>query len=145
MKKVNTNYTICFIVSRYKVPKKMASSRTKIVIILIVGVVITIFGVLTGSFWPSIYNWTITKVSWLEKYKSIESLFIKTIKIVYIIVYIFTQVLVLTPTSVSYNMWQETPIPMYLKFYMFNWTNPREFIASNAKPNFVEMGPYVFR
>lgn len=42
-------------------------------------------------------------------------------------------------------MWKETPIPMYMKFYMFNWTNPHEFIASNAKPNFVEMGPYVFR
>ncbi|XP_032665362.1 protein croquemort-like isoform X2 [Odontomachus brunneus] len=93
----------------------MASSGTKIVIILIVGVIITIFGVLTGSFWPSIYNWTVAKV------------------------------LILTPSSISYNMWKETPIPMYFKFYMFNWTNPREFIASNAKPNFVEMGPYVFR
>lgn len=61
-------------------------------------------------------------------------------------IYIFLmQVLTLTPTSVSYNMWQTTPIPMYLKFYMFNWTNPHEFIASSVKPNFVEMGPYVFR
>ncbi|EFN76142.1 Protein croquemort [Harpegnathos saltator] len=91
------------------------SSNKKVVIILIVGVIITIFGALTGSFWPAIYNWIIVKV------------------------------LTLTPTSVSYNMWEETPIPMYLKFYMFNWTNSEDFIASNAKPNFVEMGPYVFR
>ncbi|XP_014485901.1 PREDICTED: protein croquemort-like [Dinoponera quadriceps] len=93
----------------------MMSSYKKVVIILIFGVIITLFGVFTGSYWPFIYNWTILKV------------------------------LTLTPTSVSYNMWQETPIPMYLKFYMFNWTNPDEFIASNVKPNFVEMGPYVFR
>lgn len=71
--------------------------------------------------------------------------FLEVITIVCII-HIFMQVLTLTQTSVSYNMWRETPIPMYLKFYMFNWTNPREFIASpDVKPNFMEMGPYVFR
>lgn len=43
-------------------------------------------------------------------------------------------------------MWKETPIPMYLKFYMFNWTNPHEFHASSSvKPHFEQMGPYVFR
>ncbi|XP_011639607.1 protein croquemort-like [Pogonomyrmex barbatus] len=46
----------------------------------------------------------------------------------------------------TYSMWQETPIPMYFKFYMFNWTNPHEFYSSSGvKPHFQEMGPYVFR
>lgn len=27
---------------------------------------------------------------------------------------------------------------------MFNWTNPEELRNPNVKPNFVEMGPYVF-
>lgn len=32
---------------------------------------------------------------------------------------------------------------MYMKVYMFNWTNPEKF--GKNLPNFVEMGPYVFR
>ena len=52
------------------------------------------------------------------------------------------QLMTLTQTSFNFNMWVETPIPMYLKFYMFNWTNPHE---SGVKPHFQEMGPYVFR
>lgn len=56
------------------------------------------------------------------------------------------QILTLTSSSVSYSMWKETPIPMYLKFYMFNWTNPHEFqSSSDARPHFEQMGPYVFR
>lgn len=42
-------------------------------------------------------------------------------------------------------MWQETPIPMYLEFHMFNWTNPHLVEKDrNVKPAFVEMGPYTF-
>jgi len=58
---------------------------------------------------------------------------------------IFVQLLTLTPTSVTSEMWNKTPIPMYFKFYMFNWPNPQEFYASGIKPHFQEMGPYVFR
>ncbi|XP_031627454.1 protein croquemort-like isoform X2 [Contarinia nasturtii] len=46
--------------------------------------------------------------------------------------------------SVNYKNWIETPIPMYIKFTMFNWTNPDDIRTPNYKPNFVEMGPYVF-
>lgn len=46
--------------------------------------------------------------------------------------------------SLNYNNWIETPIPMYLKFRMFNWTNPEDIHKPNYKPNLVEMGPYVF-
>lgn len=34
---------------------------------------------------------------------------------------------------------------MYLEIYMFNWTNPIETLENNVKPNFLELGPYVFR
>lgn len=60
--------------------------------------------------------------------------------------HILLQILTLSPSSKNYDMWKETPIPMYFKFYMFNWTNPDEFnTLSSVKPRFEEMGPYVFR
>ncbi|EZA51413.1 protein croquemort isoform X2 [Ooceraea biroi] len=92
----------------------MERSNKKIWIISIVGTVITLLGVITGSLWPVIYDWVLFKV------------------------------LMLSPSSVSYNMWKETPIPMYFKFYMFNWTNA-ELFRAGVKPHFEEMGPYVFR
>ncbi|XP_059617325.1 protein croquemort-like [Phlebotomus argentipes] len=53
--------------------------------------------------------------------------------------------LVLKNGSQTYNNWIETPIPMYLEFYMFNWTNPDKIHNwETEKPHFVEMGPYVF-
>lgn len=53
----------------------------------------------------------------------------------------------LTSTSQSFAMWEETPIPMYIEVYFFNWTNTEEFQRSpqNVTPEFVEIGPYVFR
>uniref|UniRef100_A0A1B0D2U3 Protein croquemort n=1 Tax=Phlebotomus papatasi TaxID=29031 RepID=A0A1B0D2U3_PHLPP len=53
--------------------------------------------------------------------------------------------LVLKNGSQTYNNWIETPIPMYLEFYMFNWTNPDKINDwETEKPNFVQLGPYVF-
>jgi hypothetical protein len=53
----------------------------------------------------------------------------------------------LTSTSRSFSMWEETPIPMYIEVHFFNWTNAEEFQQSpqNVTPEFVELGPYVFR
>ncbi|XP_078037579.1 protein croquemort isoform X2 [Augochlora pura] len=84
-------------------------------VILSIGFVVGIVGLVLGILWPSIYSQLIQKQ------------------------------LALTPTSTNYQLWKETPIPMYLKLYMFNLTNPDEFISNKAKPNFIEMGPYVFR
>ncbi|XP_066903768.1 protein croquemort [Halyomorpha halys] len=53
--------------------------------------------------------------------------------------------LALSKESESFNLWRETPIPMYIDFYMFHWTNPKETLTKNEVPNFVEKGPYVFR
>nr|CAH7713169.1 unnamed protein product [Callosobruchus chinensis] len=45
----------------------------------------------------------------------------------------------------GFEMWQETPIPMYLEFHLFNWTNAAEVMKDpNIKPNFVECGPFVY-
>ncbi|EGI68636.1 PREDICTED: protein croquemort-like isoform X1 [Acromyrmex echinatior] len=97
------------------VPVKMARSYKKVITISIVGLIIMVFGIITGSLWATmLYE------------------------------LLFTKLITLTQTSFNFNMWVETPIPMYLKFYMFNWTNPHEF-SSGVKPHFQEMGPYVFR
>ncbi|XP_076174152.1 protein croquemort [Ptiloglossa arizonensis] len=94
----------------------MMKGWKKITIILVVGVIIAVFGLTTGILWSLIYT------SILESQ------------------------LTLTPTSANYELWKETPIPMYLKLYMFNLTNPEVFTSPNGmKPKFEEMGPYVFR
>ncbi|CAL7934544.1 unnamed protein product [Xylocopa violacea] len=89
----------------------------KLAIIFSIGIVITIFGLTVGILWTSIYS-------------SILS----------------TQLSV-TPTSTNHELWKETPIPMFLKLYMFNLTNPEDFASNKfkSKPKFAEMGPYVFR
>lgn len=53
----------------------------------------------------------------------------------------------LTSTSTSFSLWEETPIPMQIEVYFFNWTNAADFQQKpqEVKPKFVEMGPYVFR
>ncbi|XP_012526163.1 protein croquemort isoform X1 [Monomorium pharaonis] len=98
-------------------PIKMERSRKKVIIISIVGLVIMVLGIIVGSLWATtIYD------------------------------LIFVKILTLTKTSFTFDLWVKTPIPMYFKFYMFNWTNPDQFYASsNVKPHFQEMGPYVFR
>ncbi|XP_055540735.1 protein croquemort-like [Wyeomyia smithii] len=54
--------------------------------------------------------------------------------------------LVIKNGSVNYQNWIKTPIPMYLEIYMFNWTNPADLHRyPEVKPNFQEMGPYVFQ
>ena len=47
--------------------------------------------------------------------------------------------------SLNFNNWKESPIPIYMEIFMFNWTNPQESVANHSiKPHFTEMGPYVF-
>lgn len=54
------------------------------------------------------------------------------------------QQLVLKNGSLSYNNWIKTPLPMYMEFTMFNWTNSDQVHDPSVKPLFTEMGPYVF-
>lgn len=46
--------------------------------------------------------------------------------------------------SEAYDMWKVTPIPMLLKMYLFNLTNPEQF-KNGKKPILQECGPYVWR
>ncbi|CAG5108740.1 Similar to crq: Protein croquemort (Drosophila melanogaster) [Cotesia congregata] len=96
-------------------PEKMAPSKMKLGIIFGVALVSICAGITVGVLWDSIINKIIVKE------------------------------LPLTPTSQKYAMWEETPIPMYLEVYLFNWTNPQDFsLSSKVKPHFNELGPYVF-
>ncbi|RVE50581.1 hypothetical protein evm_004808 [Chilo suppressalis] len=56
------------------------------------------------------------------------------------------RMMVLSPTSMSFGLWREIPIPMYLECFMFNISNVDDILAGkNVSINVVQMGPYVFR
>lgn len=61
--------------------------------------------------------------------------------------FIYRQEIPLTTTSKAFEVWNDTSAlpPMYFKIRFFNWTNPEELRMPGKKPNFVELGPYVFR
>ncbi|XP_060532200.1 protein croquemort isoform X2 [Cylas formicarius] len=58
--------------------------------------------------------------------------------------YLRHQLTVSDSKTQGFKNWKETPIPMYLEFYMFNWTNSEDVIKYRAKPKFQECGPYVY-
>ena len=66
--------------------------------------------------------------------------------LIYILLQLIFQELTLSTNSMSYQAWKQTPIPMYLKIYLFNWTNYKDVIEdSTVKPYFAQLGPYTFR
>lgn len=56
----------------------------------------------------------------------------------------FQSALTVSPDSEIYQDWIKPPVPIYMKFYLFNVTNPAEIIAG-GRPKLQERGPYVFR
>ncbi|VDP82564.1 unnamed protein product [Echinostoma caproni] len=50
----------------------------------------------------------------------------------------------LVPGTVSYAQWKEPKIDIYFQAYMFNLTNPEEFVGG-AKPRVQQVGPYTYR
>lgn len=48
------------------------------------------------------------------------------------------------PSSLSFNMWKEIPVPFYLSVYFFDILNPSA-ILKGQKPQVRERGPYVYR
>lgn len=52
--------------------------------------------------------------------------------------------LVLEEGNEVYANWQRTPVPIYVKYYFFNYTNPDEYLAGTQKPRLEEHGPYTF-
>lgn len=60
-------------------------------------------------------------------------------------IFFFEQELHLSESSTSFQIWKDTPVPMYIQFYFFNWTNPDDIEDKSTKPSFVQMGPYRFK
>ncbi|XP_004690688.1 PREDICTED: scavenger receptor class B member 1 isoform X2 [Condylura cristata] len=48
------------------------------------------------------------------------------------------------PSSLSFNMWKEIPVPFYLSVYFFSILNPKA-VLQGEKPWVQERGPYVYR
>ncbi|KAK4317176.1 hypothetical protein Pmani_011727 [Petrolisthes manimaculis] len=57
---------------------------------------------------------------------------------------IFHNQLQLVPGGRAFDMWRTTPVPLFLSFYFFNLTNPKEF-ENGAVPLLEEIGPYCYR
>uniref|UniRef100_A0A8C1NVM9 Uncharacterized protein n=1 Tax=Cyprinus carpio TaxID=7962 RepID=A0A8C1NVM9_CYPCA len=51
----------------------------------------------------------------------------------------------LTEGSKSFATWKNPPTPVYMEFFIFNVTNPDEFLKGEAKPHVTTMGPYTYR
>nr|XP_027215929.1 protein croquemort-like [Penaeus vannamei] len=49
-----------------------------------------------------------------------------------------------TEGSRAYEIWRLTPVPLFLRLYFFNLTNPDEF-EKGAKPIVQQVGPYCYR
>ncbi|OQR69288.1 protein croquemort-like, partial [Tropilaelaps mercedesae] len=54
------------------------------------------------------------------------------------------QNLVIDPSNEVYQSWQKNPVPIHVKMYLFNYTNPKEVIQG-AKPKLKQLGPFVYR
>ncbi|XP_053938635.1 scavenger receptor class B member 1 isoform X2 [Cuculus canorus] len=48
------------------------------------------------------------------------------------------------PSSISFNMWKDIPVPFYMSVYFFEVLNPKE-VLQGAKPALNQRGPYVYR
>ncbi|XP_023223563.1 lysosome membrane protein 2-like isoform X2 [Centruroides sculpturatus] len=55
------------------------------------------------------------------------------------------QNLVIKEGTSSYNHWVSPIVPIYMKIYLFNVTNPDEIVKGKKSPRVAEMGPYVYR
>lgn len=50
----------------------------------------------------------------------------------------------LTEGSAFYHLWQKPPINFYIKVYVFNVTNSKEFLSGREKLRVQEVGPYIY-
>ncbi|XP_066245545.1 protein peste-like [Euwallacea similis] len=57
---------------------------------------------------------------------------------------ILNKILILHGDGPIYNVWKKNPVPLSLKLYLFNWTNPSDILNSSVKPFFKQLGPYFF-
>ncbi|XP_050297215.1 scavenger receptor class B member 1-like [Anthonomus grandis grandis] len=58
---------------------------------------------------------------------------------------IVKMILTLSDGSLFYKLWSAPPFNIYLKIYIFNITNSKEFLAGKEKMNLTQLGPYIYR
>lgn len=51
----------------------------------------------------------------------------------------------MSPNSLLFSLWKSPPINIYLYLYIFNITNPVEFLSGKEKLKVQEVGPYVYQ
>ncbi|XP_066584676.1 scavenger receptor class B member 1-like [Prorops nasuta] len=51
----------------------------------------------------------------------------------------------MAPGSLLFTLWKKPPIDVYIKVYIFNITNPVEFLNGEEKLKVQEIGPYVYQ
>ncbi|EZA62097.1 hypothetical protein DMN91_007879 [Ooceraea biroi] len=51
----------------------------------------------------------------------------------------------MTPHSMLFSVWKKPPLDIYLNVYIFNITNPVEFLSGKEKLKVEEIGPYVYQ
>lgn len=54
------------------------------------------------------------------------------------------QKLTLAPDTMVLDLWKAPPVTVYVKLYIFNVTNPIEFLEKKEKLKVQELGPYVY-
>jgi len=54
------------------------------------------------------------------------------------------QKVVIDPSSVVYNIWQDIPVPVYMQFWLFNITN-KDVVLAGGKPVLKQLGPFTYR
>jgi len=52
----------------------------------------------------------------------------------------------LSPTAITFSQNSDSPVPIYMEIYLWNWTNAEDFTNDKTiLPDFKEVGPFVFR
>ncbi|KAJ2950288.1 hypothetical protein O0L34_g11653 [Tuta absoluta] len=95
---------------------KMASSNKKSGWLMGCGAFGVVMGAIAVVYWPVVFVGTLRKM------------------------------MTLNPTSMSFEIWRDVPIPMYLECYLWNISNVDEILANKAtKIKMVQMGPYTYK
>jgi len=61
------------------------------------------------------------------------------------LLYFSLQKLIFGDDGEIFNLWQNPPVDLYIKIYLFNITNAEEFMRGDEKMKVEEIGPYVYR
>ncbi|XP_014244542.1 protein croquemort-like isoform X2 [Cimex lectularius] len=91
----------------------LLASEMKTYVLGTVGALMSILGVTFFFIWPPVF----------------ESLLHKQMQV--------------TSGSHTFRLWKDTPIPMQMSFYLFNWTNYENI--KHEKPKLEQIGPYRFK